>query len=512
MNQKRKFIILLVILILIDAGIYFLGHFLLAGIYEGRFLKWIIEGQSQHSLTFYLQLFDRFFLISNGLGWTVIFYTKIIIGDNVGQITDCIKSDIRTLVAWVKNNKSIFTIGFCLAIIFFVLYFYVGLQFGKTPAFSEEDLIFGIDARRTLTDNADFSSLHNRTLVHPLYILLINPLGSAINMVLNNVLISGLMVNALFASFGIYLVTIIFYLLSKATLNTVILTTFYGVSMSHLCIGIFPDTMAVAVCSLLLNYLLFLVCILNKRTYLIAWIPVGILTLGITVTNFIQTLICLFLVIFYFEEKRTNIVFWIRTLSSSIVPVILLAAILAVVQKIIWSEAELFFIPQKYGSEMVYVKSTILNSPVTVIKGLLKNYYLFNFIGPIPEIYQEAGRANSLIVFQSAFQFLKIGHIAICLWMVGMILTIKEVFKTKKDNKFYIGALFCNLFVLLLHSIYGANEMFLYTGTITFLLCTYLVLLFDLQNFRARFYFLVFIPVVFLNNILILMRMLAVFQ
>ena len=84
---------------------------------------------------------------------------------------------------WLNHGRfvrmGVTTVGIFL--VFFTLYFIVSLRLSKTSAFTEFDILFEMDTPRVIKDMTRPEATHNRTKVHPIYVLLMNPIGKPLS-------------------------------------------------------------------------------------------------------------------------------------------------------------------------------------------------------------------------------------------------------------------------------------------------------------------------------------------
>lgn len=242
------------------------------------------------------------------------------------------------------NNKYLF-VCFILLITFFCLYSTFGLSLAQTSAFSEYDILFEADLPRTIANFSDFKGDEHRSKVHPVFLLMVNPVGSLLNQIFQSETSVAIMLNSFFGSVGVVLAFTLFRLICRNSINAFLLTLIYALSMAHLFFSSVPETVSLAICSLLTMYILFFVCLSEKRLFFKAWVFVGILTFGVTITNFVQTMICFtILILFIFQDKKL----WWKSSKIMIFfsAVIFATVFLALLQKFIYPASSLFFTPQ----------------------------------------------------------------------------------------------------------------------------------------------------------------------
>lgn len=143
----------------------------------------------------------------------------------------------------------------------------------------------------------------------------------------------------------------------------------------------------------------------------------------------------------------------------------------------------------------------VLSHPLIVIEDVIKNFFLLNFIAPFPGIINNVEKPGDMILsfFRQHLDYKLIGFVGVVVWL--SLFTI-GFFKnlTSARNMLFKVASCALLFNAALHSIFGMNEMFLYTCNFTFP-----VLLLSLHKpslktiyFRGALIFLT--PIMAINN------------
>jgi hypothetical protein len=241
-----------------------------------------------------------------------------------------------------KNKKTIILLCILLFIIFFCIYYYFSNTFADLSLFKEDNHFFQIDAHRVIGDISIFNANHYRTKVHPIYVLLINPLGLLINYWINNPTKVAILLNCVFGSIDVVLSYFFFINYSKKIYSSFLLALVFGFSSSQLFLSSVPDTSSIAICSLILTYLVFFLSLQKRKLSFLLWIFIGLFSFGVTITNFVQTFIC-FCIACYFaekEKKKIRIFFKVIFYTASVV---ISAGLLSLLQKLIYPSSVYFF-------------------------------------------------------------------------------------------------------------------------------------------------------------------------
>ena len=119
--------------------------------------------------------------------------------------------------------------------------------------------------------------------------------------------------------------------------------------MSQLFLSIVPDRASLATLSLLVTYIIFFISLYKRRIPSWLWLAAGVFSLGVTTTNFIQTLICFFIAQVASGKpmpKAKGVV--AKNLIIFGGGVLLFTAGLALIQKTIYPSSTLFFLPSVF--------------------------------------------------------------------------------------------------------------------------------------------------------------------
>jgi hypothetical protein len=413
-------------------------------------------------------------------------------------------------------TKKDWTIAGLIFLVFFASYFGLSRQLVQnTPIAKYDDILFEIDSSRSIIDMTVFTGYHYRTEVHPIYVLMINPVGEIIGRIIPTNEMTAVVINVFFGAAGTTLAYLVLRLAEVKISIAMLLTLIFGFSTSQLFLSIIPDTASLAICTLLLTYGLFTIALRTQRVPEWAWIIAGILTLGVTTTNFAQTILC-YTVLHMQDLQKEKLfpVFW--RILRNILLVLLIVIPLSLLQKVIYPSATLFFLPQVYLDELGYASTSIFNAPLAVIPVLLKSFFADTIIAPQPVIREIVTTRMPAITFTHSSAYTPIGYFGLALWLVILGIGIYKLFRDKKFNRLELGLIACLGFNLLLHSFYGIGEknkieLFLYTGNLTFL-----VLLLFTRGFSQikskLFQFATLTPLAVaaaINNILILQAIIS---
>ena len=362
----------------------------------------------------------------------------------------------------IKNRKLI-----VLFLIFFLTYFTLGtiLSYYLNTA-NYWSVLFDMDTPRVLGDLALFDYNHYRVSVHPLYVILFQPIILLLNIFTSDSIISIILIQSLL---GASSVVISYLILSKITSShkvSLISSIIFGLSFGQIMFTASIETYIFAQFLLLLMWLFAFYRIDKKFKYwdYILIVLLGIGSISVTVTNFIQFIMMLFFVVTLNKKINkpiiTSIIIIISTISLSV--------FLAEVQNIIWPTAPNFFTKgiidfiNNTSEETLYINFNITSKNIINILNTCFAYSLNipNYIFP----------DGAYLIFKDS-TFITIFSIicSIIVLFLNIIFIIKNKFNINKD-KIYYALTLSLIFNIILHLFYGNSISYLYTCHFNFLL------------------------------------------
>lgn len=387
-------------------------------------------------------------------------------------------------VALVQKKSSDLILASVVFIVAFSLYASLSAKLEGTAShpFEHFNVLFEIDTPRVIVFMTELSGNHSRTSVHPLYVLLVNPIGRWLKSIeiMGNALTrteAAIGLNSFIGASNVFLSYLLFRLLKHNQINSFLLAFIVAVSMSQLFMSIVPDTSSLATLSLFITYILFCFSLSKRRFPLWLWVAAGVFSLGVTTTNFFQTLIFFSISqVAGNESSSSGIRSIAKPLSLYVVSVFLVTAFLAIVQKFFYPSTVLFFFPSSFTQELDYASFLIFRQPSIVLGQLLKHFLVVNVVGAVPHIFNLAKKIP-WITFSASRSFSPYGYAALFGWATIALISIRFR-RWEKHSWFYLGAALSILFNSALHSFYGVGErdkieFFLYTGNFTFLISAF---------------------------------------
>jgi hypothetical protein len=362
-------------------------------------------------------------------------------------------------------------LAFSLFAFFLALYIGSGLHLMEAPQrpMQSREILFEADILQMTGDMTDPAFLHYRAKVHPLFVLFVNPAGAALTKILGGqAMLASISLNAFFGALAALLSFLLFRRMAGGTLKPLLLALITSFSMSRLFFSSVPETYSLGALSLLVTYTLFWIELYERRLPLWLWTLAGIFTLGVTITNFVQTFVC-FSIARWPREKGA----WtdaVRPVAVWTFLVMACAGALSFLQKALYPSTDFFFRRSAVTGEMEYLNWDMLRQLPEVGLQLFKNFFVVNVVGCLPAVVPVESELPRL-TFASSWAFTAAGYAALALWLFAALAPVQtKVFK--KYGRFYAGLALCVLFNLVLHSLYYERtvviEYFIYTSNFTF--------------------------------------------
>jgi hypothetical protein len=409
---------------------------------------------------------------------------------------------------FIKNTRAYnimneMTTGVTLAGFFFIVYLMLASIFNQ-PAFDVDDIFFDSDGllwrMRFATEN--YRDYYWRS-VHPFVLIIIRPLVSFLAFFLkNNALYATIMLVALTGALCVFLVWYFVKNTVGNSLYALLIASLFGASTAQLVFSSLIETYVF----LAAIALIFLVLLLKDKPFFVLVIA-GLVTFGLTISNFGQTAIAFLLV-------KRDVKQWIKyglIVASLSIPLTLL-------NNFVYPNSQPYFFDlSSYNSEGH-------NSfPPTIQRGVLLTHVMFldSIVAPTPLILKEEIPFLKVWMFRAAIKKTPmriakydtwLGSSLVYAWLafflVGGILFLKNL--RKQDNRFFFTFILILSFYFFVHMQYG-KDIFLYSAN-----WTYAVILFPALAWRKladkkwlQVSLLVFLALLMLNNSHLIFTMLS---
>ena len=367
----------------------------------------------------------------------------------------------------IKEFLKIFTVVFALNL--FLLSF-VNLITNGT----ETDVFYGGDTPRVLQDMTMQEGLHYRTSVHPLFVILTQPFIRILGRV------TGVIVAAVIfeAAVGALSATLFYRLMQKlgASKKTSLLATVILVlSFTQVAFNSIFETYVFSQFGLMVMWVIA-AGLINKKLELKDYallVIAGIFSLAFTLTNIVQFLILLSIIIFLNKNVKCKFI----KFSSILLVVLSITVMLADVQRTFWPSANNFFtssingfVLDKNSEEFTYIERTW--SAKRVIFQMNTSFvYQFGLLGGL--ILEKSNLINMLgLICFGLFSLINLYY----------FFTKRKIFK----EKIYFALLSAYGFNFVLHIFYNPYESFLYVLHYNFLIIAILFYIFTHLDEKTR--------------------------
>lgn len=351
--------------------------------------------------------------------------------------------------------------GVMLAILFALVYLYFGRTLNDFGV-GQVDNLFDADVASWMRriSSSDVKEFEMRG-PHPFTYFIFQPFGRSLNLFTHNPTLSAILFNAATGGGCVFLMWLFVKRQFHSRIYAFLMATLLGVSASHFFFGSVIETYIFSAFALLL----FLVILQSNNSSIFALAAGGVLTFGITLTNFVQNFLA-------FVVKRPRLNEIIRFAGWAIA----ISLIFTYFHAVMYPASKLFFLtPDIENEEKFFLDLT--RTPTWYVIGrlmyLARTILLYSVVAPKVFILTE--EVGSTI---PEFRFYKIsigtfhqtnydglGQILVVIWTlilaVSGIVFLWRLLHTKKVE-LTLSLLLCLLFNFVIHVNYG-QELFLYS-------------------------------------------------
>lgn len=401
---------------------------------------------------------------------------------------------------WLYQNLP----GLTLAAIITIATFALATTFSH-PEFIYSDNYFDTDSGDWMNRlTADLDHLTVMRPVHPLAFLIFRPPVSFLSILLNgNKFYAALFFNSLLGGACVFLTWVFFKRKTKSSTYALLIAGLLGLSNSHLILSVFLESYLFSALALIV----FLLLLQKDEKPLAQLVPVGLLSFGITMTNFVQTCILLFLTTFQ-----------AKNLLKYALIVLILALPLAFVQDVLYPSSDPFYIPSSFSQEENYRFNLFEAKPWSVsgrANVLARSLFMYDIVAPQPLILLEETGCHfpctmvyyydkNGVYFISSYE--GFGKALVFVWLILLSIAggifAKKLFYTPKHVALSAALLLNILFNFALHMNYG-DDFMLYSPDWTYALVFFFgISLEDHSNNKlTQSILLIFIAGLIVNNL-----------
>ncbi|MBC7877651.1 MAG: hypothetical protein H7Y59_10825 [Anaerolineales bacterium] len=402
------------------------------------------------------------------------------------------------------NQTSLFSFidenipGLVLGFFFFSIYLIFASIFNQ-PAFDVDDIFFDSDGLlwRTRFTTPDYQDYYWRS-VHPFVLLIVRPLITLFSFLFRgDKLVAAFVLTAFAGALCVFLAWYFIKYTIKQSLYALLIASILGASAAHLVFGSLIETY-IFLAAVMMT---FLVLLLKDRPLFIL-IFAGLLSFGITITNFIQTAITFIFVKQDFKQ-------WVKyglLVGVLVVPLTLL-------NNFIYPDSQpYFFIPSSFTTEADNTFTPSVGRALAIARAM----FFHSIVAPDPLILEEEIPFLKVWIFKADPMRLSeyetvFGTVLAFGWLglmlLGSFLFLKNL--KREDNRFSFAFIFIVLFNFALHLQYG-KDLFLYSTNWTYAIILFFALAWkEIANKRwFQITLLVFLTLLLVNNSRLILTML----
>jgi len=368
-----------------------------------------------------------------------------------------IQIDRAGIVSFLRENAP----GILLAILFLAIYTHLGLRLNH-PNIETVDNFLDADnsswMKRLAMPNGSQMEMRGP---HPFAFFIFRPLGWILNLFTRNPYLSAVLLNTLTGGLCVFLAWIFIKRQFQSRAYAFLVAAMLGLSTSHLFFGSVIESYIFSAAALIG----FIILLQNHEGPMGALAAAGLLTFGITLTNFIQNFIG-------FAVSRPR---W-RDIVRFGGLVVSFGILLGMAHAAWYPSANLFFLPSGAQAENEFA-FLIFQSPTWKIIGrvtlLIRTILLYTVIAPQPfarttEVGGVFPRFNFYTFSPDGFNFSSysgLGNLLVLVWaaplLIAGVIFLWNLVRTRKAD-LSLAFVLCILFNFVLHLNYG-YEPFLYS-------------------------------------------------
>lgn len=314
------------------------------------------------------------------------------------------------------------------------------------------DVWFHTDAPRVFVDMTESGAPHDRTSVHPLFVILVLPLVNIVKTVLFlTPMMSVRIVLAVVASLWIGLLFVTLRLIGCHLLDAILFSILGAVSAAAVFWLAVPDVYPFGGLTILLG-LSFIALTEHRQLSPLWYVVTSALTLSITVTNWMVGILAT--IVSYPWKKALQI-----TLKAWG-----LVVVLVLVQKLIFPTTNIGFLKlhETVQGEQQYMN---FNNFVNSLNNVIQSFVFHTIVMPDVRIFDDPSlkllRLSAQVSLPGSGSLW--GKVAVVFWIALLSLGLWGLFSIKKHLRLRIALGLTLLGQLALHLVYGTDETFLYS-------------------------------------------------
>ena len=352
--------------------------------------------------------------------------------------------------------------GIPLAIIFSVVYSLIGMTLNMAGIETVDNFLDADNSTWVQRIAGPSGYSYEMRGPHPFAFLIFRPMGWLFNIFTGNYVLSAILLNAIAGGVCVFLVWVYVRRRAGDPTYALLFAGLIGLTTTHLFFGSVVESYIFSAASLIV----FFVLLQMESAPLGLLVASSLVTFGITLTNFIQSIIG-----YVIQRPRFRDIIRFAGLAGSI------GIILSLVHSALYPSARLFFLLSGVRAEEEFTVS-LFSDPSWKIIGrivlLVRTILLYTVIAPKPYVFtREVGgifpRFNFFKIVPGTFSFSSydaVGKLLVLIWVVVLLGSLFVFVRDfVKHRKFDIRSalLACLFFNFFLHLFYG-YEPFLYSA------------------------------------------------
>jgi hypothetical protein len=370
--------------------------------------------------------------------------------------------------------------GIALALIFFAVYTYIGLQFNLSYSDTTDNFLDADNFPWMQRIAAPDGYLLDMRAPHPFAYFIFRPLGSLLNLFTPTPTLSAILLNTFAGALCVFMAWVFIKRQFQDSVYALLIASLLGLSTSHFFFGSIVETYIFSAAAMI-----GFVLVLQKRTEsMFAPVAISLITFGITLTNFAQNFIGFFvtqtLKFFHPErqpgEAQKTFRFYFAEIFRFTALTLSLGIVISLIHAAWYPSARLFFLPSDAQIEGDFSLSTFAQpgwKSIGRVILLVRTILLYTVVAPRPYVFgKEVGAWLPYFNFfkltpqtYSYSSYDGLGTLLITVWAVLLFIAgmffLWNLIRTRKAD-LSLALAISILFNFVLHLNYGF-EPFLYS-------------------------------------------------
>ncbi len=351
--------------------------------------------------------------------------------------------------------------GLLLALLFFGIYTFIGLKLNLSGMDTVDNFLDADNSSWMARIAGPHGSGLEMRGPHPFAYFIFRPLGFILNFFTQDPDLSAILLNTFAGGLCVFLAWVFIKHQTESRIYALLIASLLGLSTAQIFLGSVVETYIFSAACLIG----FFVVLQTRKDSMSSLVAAGLLTFGITLTNFVQNFIG-----FVVSRPRMKDVIRFAGLTISF------GVLLSLIHAVWFPSSKLFFLPSEAQAEEDFTNS-IFQGPSWKAIGrivlLIRTIFLYTVIAPQPYVFgKEVGgtfpRFNFFKIVPGTFSYSSyngLGKVLVFTWalllLASGIFFLLNLIRARKFNPGLAFAL-CVLFNFILHLNYG-YEPFLYS-------------------------------------------------